>query len=656
MTDLLRNGAGTFAKMSTTVLFWLICALSAANVLVLLLAVLPTGPAAPLWGALGAGLTAQIGLMWMLQKRLATTGSTQGHEKNSDRLLASLLLDHDDGAPDNWSFELDAAGRLTSASPGFEAATGIAPDMSRNLDFVGFLENLDARPQIHLKRLKRLIETGRPFRNVDLSLDVCGEPIHWRLLGKPSLADDGRIRGFVGACLDVTAAKRADEELTRMAHFDALTGLINRGLFNFQIEHLADRLDRYGSPFGLMVLDIDGFKSINDAHGHPVGDCVLAAVAERIAGCIRETDLAARVGGDEFAVLFPTTGNREDMEIVARRVAEALRPPLEIQEQPVHVSLSGGIALAPLNGAGPEQLLRNADMAMYRAKHSDGTRINFFNAEMDAEKRELDMLADELAHALERDEFELYFQPLIDTPTGIPTAFEALVRWNHPVRGMVNPVEFIPIAEENGSIVAIGDWTIAEACRIAGSWPEHVRVSVNLSPRHLREADIVAVTRQALSRHGLTGDRLEFEISEDVLGEFDAGMLGQLSELQRLGVTIALDDFGTGMSNLSNLNRFGFDTVKIDKSFIDRIPDESAARRLLRSIAAQARLLNVSLSAEGVETREQADYLNGVACQKLQGYFFAKPLREIDLAAYLLNSTLNMDDISAAPRPTAKRA
>ncbi len=652
MTDLLRDRAGTFAKVDTTVLCWLICALSAANVVVLFLAAMQSGLAPVLWALLGLGLVCQAGLMWMLQNRK----SVAGNDSDSDRLLASILLDHDDGAPDNWSFELDASGRLTSASAGFEAATGIGAEEFKSVNFVGFLENLDARPQNNLKRLGRLIRTGRAFRNVDLCLEVSGETIHWRLSGKPRTAGDRSLLGFVGVCLDVTSAKRADEEMTRMAHFDALTGLINRGLFNFQIEHLSDRLERYGSAFSLMVLDVDKFKSINDALGHPAGDKVLAAIAERISGCIRETDMAARVGGDEFAVLLPTTSSRGDLEIVARRIVEAMRRPVDVEGQQVPVSLSGGIALAPLNGTRPEPLMRNADMALYRAKHAEGTRIVFFDAEMDAEKREQNMLADELTHALDREEFELYFQPLIDTPTGIPAAFEALLRWNHPVRGTVTPVEFIPLAEENGSIVALGDWTIIEACRIASSWPEHVRVSVNLSPRHVRESDIVEITRRALARHGMTGDRLEFEISEGVLGEFDAGMLGQLSEVQRLGVTIALDDFGTGISNLANLNRFGFDSVKIDKSFIDRIPGEAAARRLLRSIAAQAKTLNLSLSAEGVETREQADYLNSIACQKLQGYFFAKPLREIDLAAYLLNSALDLEGVSPRSAPFANSA
>lgn len=582
---------------------------------------------------------AQIAAVWVWQKHVSRTNLQFQKTISDNQILIGIMLDNDAESPGNWSFELDTKGKLSSVSPGFESATGVTAEIFQGLDFIAFLENLGAEPRAQIQSLKRRIETGQSFRNVDLKLPTATQSTHWRLSGGPLTNGNGNNAGFTGVYFDVSAARRTEAEIARMAHFDALTGLINRGQFNFQLEHLAGRLERYGSAFSLMMLDLDNFKAINDARGHLAGDAVLAATAQRINACIRETDMAARLGGDEFAVLFPTTANQQEIEVIADRITHAMRAPFDFDEEPLHVGISIGIVVAPLNGTQPEQLLRNVDLALYRAKHAGRNRFKFFEVEMDAEAREKRLLETELGEALHNRELELYFQPLVDATTGKTSSFEALVRWNHPIRGIVSPVEFIPIAEETGSMIEIGNWTINDACRVAKAWPEDLKVAVNLSAQHFGETDIVQVTKNALLAHDIVGERLEFEITEGVLLACEPQTLSQLTELQSLGVTITMDDFGTGYSSLSNLLKFAFDKIKIDKSFVDKIPDDCAAQRMLRAITSLGETLRISVAAEGVESREQADFLSDIACQTLQGYHFAKPLREIDLAGYLLNAT-----------------
>lgn len=601
--------------------------------------------------------TFAISIVWWAKAEFAARANKNLTKMSrNEKMLIEIVLDNDADSPGNWSFELDETARLRSVSHGFESATGITSDVAQGLDFIAFLENLDAKPAAQIGGLKTRFATNQPFRNVELQLPTSKQTTHWRLSGSPLIESDGSSSGFVGVCFDVTAAQRTEAEIAKMAHFDALTGLINRGQFNFQLDHLVGRLERYGSAFTMMLLDLDNFKAINDARGHLAGDAILSIAAQRIRECVRETDMPARVGGDEFAVLFPGSASRQEIEVVAQRIVAAMQQPFDVEDEPLHIGISAGIVLAPINGTRPAQLMRNADLALYRAKHAGRNTYKFFEAEMDAEAREKRLLESELREALQNGEIELYFQPLVDSNTGETTSFEALVRWNHPIRGIVSPVEFIPIAEETGSIVEIGNWTINEACRVAKTWPEDIKVAVNLSPRHFSDTDIVQVTKDALETNELPSNRLELEITEGVLMESEVDVTSRLTALQNLGVTIAMDDFGTGYSSLSYLMKFSFDKIKIDKSFVDKIPTDSAAQRILRAITSLGESLKISITAEGVESKEQAEFLNDIACQTLQGYYFAKPLREIDLAAFLLNSSLRSQQPQVATERDAKQA
>ncbi|MCC0024945.1 MAG: EAL domain-containing protein [Hyphomicrobiaceae bacterium] len=564
--------------------------------------------------------------------------------------LSSILLQESVEGPQNWAWRTDFKGRVVEVSPGFARATGISRDLWQGLDFKTFLTQLPFASQAQVGQIIRDFEANQQFQNVDLEIDDGGRKLHWRMSGTPILNTFGNLVGWVGANFDLTSAKQIENEIYELAHFDQLTGLINRNQFNFQLDHLVSRLERYGSPFVLMLIDLDHFKSVNDNRGHLVGDQVLAQVSERIKSCVRESDFAARLGGDEFAIILSATSRREDVEPVARRLSDLMEQPFKVDGEDLFLGASIGIAIAPLAGTRPAQLMRNADLALYRAKADGRGTWRFFVAAMDAEEREKRLLENELRMAIENDELELYFQPLVDSATRQATSFEALLRWNHPLRGLVSPAEFIPVAEESGAIVEIGNWTIDEAIRAAKTWPEPLRVAVNLSPRHFADADIVGITRAALDRHQLDPGRLELEITEGVLVSSDVSVIERLTALKHLGVTIAMDDFGTGYSSLSYLLKFPFDTIKIDKSFVEKLPSDSAAQRILQAIVTLGHSLSLSITAEGVETPEQAAFLNSIACQKLQGYHFAKPLRETELAAYLLKSGLTgLKSPEAAP-------
>ncbi|MCB9992223.1 MAG: EAL domain-containing protein [Hyphomicrobiaceae bacterium] len=554
--------------------------------------------------------------------------------------LSSILLQESAEGPQNWAWRTDFRGRMIEVSPGFTRATGISRDLWMGIDFKTFLTQLPSASTAHLEQIMRNFDAQEPFQNIDLELDDGGRRLHWRMSGSPIRNTFGNLVGWVGANFDLTSAKEIEREIYELAHFDQLTGLINRNQFNFQLDHLVSRLERYGSPFVLMLIDLDHFKSVNDNRGHLVGDQVLAQVSERIKSCVRDSDFAARLGGDEFAVILSSISRREDVEPIARRLSELMSLPFVVDGEELFLGASIGIAIAPLAGTRPNQLMRNADLALYRAKADGRGTWRFFVAAMDAEEREKRLLENELRMAIEHGELELYFQPLIDSTTRRATSFEALLRWNHPLRGLVSPAEFIPVAEESGAIVEIGNWTIDEAIRAAKTWPEPLRVAVNLSPRHFADADIIGITRAALERHHLDPGRLELEITEGVLVSSDVSVIERLTALKKLGVTIAMDDFGTGYSSLSYLLKFPFDTIKIDKSFVEKLPNDNAAQRILQAIVALGHSLSLSITAEGVETPEQAAFLNSIACQKLQGYHFAKPLRETELAAYLLKSGL----------------
>jgi diguanylate cyclase (GGDEF)-like protein len=433
--------------------------------------------------------------------------------------------------------------------------------------------------------------------------------------------DDG---GWVATYEDVTEQRRSEAQISFLARHDALTELPNRVLFR---ECLDQALARFGRDhgFALLFIDLDHFKNVNDTLGHPIGDRLLVAVAERLQACVRETDTVARVGGDEFAVVQTGVNRPEDAAELAGRIVRLLGQPFELDEHQVLIGASVGIAVAGIDGTSADTLMKNADLALYRAKQDGRGAYRCFEAEMDARLRERRALEMDLRHAVTNDEFELFFQPLIDVRAEQVSGFEALIRWNHPTRGMVSPVEFIPIAEETGLIVQIGEWVIRTACIEAVSWPDSFKVAVNLSPVQFKSPHLVASVAEALEASGLPARRLELEITESVLLAENDASLATLRRLREIGTHICMDDFGTGYSSLSYLRSFPFDKIKIDQSFVRDLGTEQDTQAIIRAIISLARSLGMRVLAEGVETIEQLQKFSAEGCDELQGYLFSKP-------------------------------
>jgi len=400
-------------------------------------------------------------------------------------------------------------------------------------------------------------------------------------------------------------------------------------LFNEVMHQACARCGTQG--MALLALDLDDFKLVNDSLGHATGDGVLVAVAERIRGCIRDGDTAARLGGDEFAIIV-NSADTEEITSVARRLVERIGRPYHFDGRQVEVGLSIGVSLGPKDGNTPGRLMKNADLALYRAKADGRGTWRFYDPEMDEKLQDRRALQADLRQALLRSEFFVEFQPIIDLATSRIIAAEALVRWRHPARGLLSPTGFIALAEEAGLIAPIGAWVLREACRAAAGWPDHMRVAVNLSPMQFRDTGVLDMIDGVLAQTGLDPSRLELEITENTVLETNTFTVDALWKLHGNGVRIALDDFGTGYSSLSYLRRFPFDKIKIDRSFIKDLGREKDDSSIILAIIGLADSMNMVVTAEGVETAEQAALLTSYGCAQAQGFLFCQPMSAIDLA------------------------
>ncbi len=416
-----------------------------------------------------------------------------------------------------------------------------------------------------------------------------------------------------------------ERRITELAFNDSLTGLPNRAFFRQHLDLELKQAERRGRGLALLCVDLDNFKGVNDTLGHPAGDELLRAVGARLSANLGDA-MVARLGGDEFTVILSRRDAHESAGAVAGRLIAALAEPLDIRGHEIAVGSSVGIAIAPGDGGDADTLLKHADLALYQAKGEGGGTYRFFEAEMNARAQARHQLEADLRHAIANGEFELYFQPLFDLETNRIGAFEALIRWHHPARGLVMPDAFIPVAEETGLILPIGAWVIQEACRQAMRWPDDVRVAVNVSSVQFRKPGLAQVLMQALAASGLDPRRLEVEITESVFLESSEALISVLHSLRSLGIRIALDDFGTGYSSLSYLQSFPFDKIKIDRSFIQQLLSRSGSTAIVRAITDLARALGMETTAEGVENPEQLAELRLQGCSSAQGYLFSKPV------------------------------
>jgi diguanylate cyclase (GGDEF)-like protein len=498
----------------------------------------------------------------------------------------------------------------------------------------------------------QLVSLGRPFKELFDFLVTSGvieeQPDRYAAMRAERLANekifsaqhmltDGRTiaiinhamanGGWVSTHEDITDRKNSEIRIEQLAHFDGLTGLANRNLFKERLEAAFGKRRRLGTEFAVLLLDLDRFKSVNDTLGHQAGDKLLKGVAGRIVAACGEADIAARLGGDEFAVIaMPQSGDlRHSVENLAARLIEAISAPDGIDGRPVVVGCSIGIALVPAHGERIDEILRNADLALYRSKGEGRNCFQIYSEEMKVEADRRSALEIDLREAIWSDQLEVHYQPVVDIDSRRVVSVEALARWNHPTRGPIPPTEFIPVAEQTGLIVELGNWIMLQACRDATQMPSNIKVAVNLSPVQFAESNIVEWASFSLADSGLPAERLEFEITEGVLMEDTERNLDSLRELKKIGISIALDDFGVGYSSLAYLTKFPFDKVKIDKSFID-VLDRKETSAVISSIVELANSLNLAILAEGIETEDQRKRVRSLGIKFGQGFLFAEPM------------------------------
>jgi diguanylate cyclase (GGDEF)-like protein len=474
------------------------------------------------------------------------------------------------------------------------------------------------------------------------------------------LMDDGARAETSGltvlAVRDLRERRSAEEKIRYLAEHDGLTGLPNRNSLQARLAAALDRVEASGESLSLVCIDLDHFKEANDLHGHLAGDALLVETARRLQDCLIAPSFAARLGGDEFIVVQVAAGDQPAAAAeLAGRLLESLAAPAVYEGQELAMGASLGVSLFPDDGRTAEALLANADMALYRAKESGRGAYRFFKREMDESIRERRTLARELRQAIADEDLIVYYQPLAKAADGEVCGFEALVRWNHPVRGMVPPLEFIPVAEENGLIAQLGEWVLRRACADAVTWERPLRIAVNLSPLQLNQPNLPTLVHEVLIATGLSPKRLELEITESALFKDYQRALDNLRRLKALGVRIAMDDFGTGFSSLSTLQSFPFDKIKIDKSFVENIHRHDRATVIVRAVLGLGRSLEIPCVAEGVETQEQIDFLRGEDCAELQGYAIGRPSPIDAISAWTLASAGSAFTPAAAQKKPRRR-
>ena len=433
--------------------------------------------------------------------------------------------------------------------------------------------------------------------------------------------------GWVAIHQDITSQKRIEAELAHMARYDALTGLANRTLFLEKVNEALARMRRFGEQFSVLMIDLDQFKAVNDSLGHAIGDSLLTTMADRLRKIVRDVDCVARLGGDEFAIIQAGDPDRRGGAIVlANRILEKITEPYDLDGRKVVIGTSIGITLAPDDADDADALIRNADLALYKAKSEGRNRYRFFEASMEMAARERRELEEDMQRAMAQGEFVLHYQTIIDVGKRVCDGAEALVRWRHPERGLIPPDQFIALAEESGLIVPLGAWILRRACADAAEWPPHLKVAVNLSPVQFKQNDLLGTLKSALDESGLDPSRLELEITETILIDKNEENLAVLHDLKRLGVSIVLDDFGIGYSSMRYLQMFPFDKIKVDKSFIQNMTSHSDSAAIVCAIVGLGRSLDIETTAEGVETVEQLTFLRVAGCQLAQGFLFGRPV------------------------------
>ncbi len=543
-------------------------------------------------------------------RRFANSCLRELELNNSRNTIRLLLHDHTEQGAD-WLVSVNRQGRIVAPSKRFAAAAQRPIEILDGMRFVDLLDDDENTLQ-----LRKQVRSGNPVRNQIVVLTIGGEQRWWSISGRTLRDGDTTFRCVI---TDITAQRRAEEKVSYMAHYDGLTDLPNRFLFNDRLYHALRRDERAA----LLFMDLDHFKAVNDTLGHAFGDKLLQVTARRIESTIGKRAMLARLGGDEFAILL--TGARvKDAEAVAAKVIKVMEQRFSLDDHDVVVGVTIGIAMAPEDGHDVETLLRNADLALYAAKGMGRNRFVRYESGMDEAAKERRLLELDLRGALGKQEMCLHYQPLVDTKSGAITGYEALVRWVHPTRGTVMPSNFIPIAEETGLIVQLGEWVIRQALADLKDWSDHLGVSINLSPAQMRSPALISTVVNAIAANGVDPARICMEITETVLMQDSEANIDTLHKLREIGVQIALDDFGTGYSSLNYLRSFPFSKIKIDRCFVSEIDSREDCRAIIRSVVSLANSLGMSTTAEGVERIEQVEHLRIEGCGEMQGFLYSE--------------------------------
>ncbi|MES2675389.1 MAG: EAL domain-containing protein [Pseudomonadota bacterium] len=583
-------------------------------------------------------------------------------EASHQQQLVSLLLHDFEAHTSDWLWELNEQGLLKNPSKKLSTLLDRNEAILDSTVFVDlfdvtFVHNSDSSLPTHsAAHLRNLLSGTVPFSDITLPIIINQSRQWWQLTAKPLFDNKGKVIGWRGVGSDVTQTHTVELEMRRLVNIDTLTGLTNRYHFNEHIEKI--RQHNAQETFALFLLDLDNFKHINDSLGHDVGDRVLQTIAERLQKTIRSTDLMARLGGDEFALLSYVDDSNIKASLLAQRLLDAFSTPCYIDGFSLPVSCSIGIALAPEHGHEPGVLLKNADMALYAAKAAGRNTFRFHEIGMEIIAQKKLHLLNDMRSALEENsvthqllnkrfaqdlawpsepvtgQFEIYFQPQITLSTQQIVGFEALLRWHHPEQGLILPAQFIPLAEESNLIIPLGSWILIESCKYAAKWKNNWRMAVNLSAVQFREGNIVELVSWALRISGLAPARLELEITESLLIQDNVSAKQTLTALRALGVRIALDDFGTGYSSLAYLRSYPLDTLKIDRTFVSALNEDTTALAIVTAIIQLAHALKLDTTAEGVESQIEADILQKCGCTEAQGYYFGKPVPLLKAIAY----------------------
>ena len=484
--------------------------------------------------------------------------------------------------------------------------------------------------------LGRTLLARQPFANLDMELRTRRGARWISLAGDPIIDMAGQFQGVRGVGSDITEVRKTQERLTNLANMDVLSGLPNRGRVRQLLGEALSTAQATNVPCAIMFLDLDGFKPVNDTFGHPKGDAVLKSVAQRLVKEVGDSGHVGRMGGDEFAIVIKDAQGRKSVENLANRLIESVAKPYHIDKVEIRIGVSIGCAYGPIDGQSVDDLIQKADMALYQAKGQGRGTCCYFNDDMRSVAEHKLKLEQDLSNAISAGQLRLLYQPLINASDQALVGFEALIRWHHPTRGIVPPNDFIPLAEETGLIMQLGDWVIQEACRAASTWPEHISVAVNLSARQLVMPALPATVSAALSKYRVQANRLELEVTETVFLDDSEGSLDVLKRLRGLGVGIALDDFGTGYSSLGYLNKAVFHKLKIDGSFVREAATNKETVAIIQSIVQLAKSFRMTITAEGVETADDFTRMRDLGCNQIQGYLFGRPM-DFDRASELVH-------------------